>query len=380
MVDNFLFLGVTQSSEVLAWDLETLTGALMQDLSGNARTGTITGTTVVKNGAWANARSFNGTSDEISGGDVADMLATDFGVSIWVRTSASALSYLVSKRDVAIATNAGWAVRMDAGGTVTAEHSDGGSVITATSAALVNDNALHHVAVNWDRSANMQVYIDGLADGSASISAQSGSIDNAIDLFLARSGGATPNRLNGTLDELYIFSRLLTTAEIDAIARAPRTRLTSPDGATKIPLLDSRASMDITRTVTMPSITGNQVIDIDLRIAKRTFGVTGQTTPYGEFSAPEILGEIEKLIMTYASQANNPRIPSANTQGARMDFEWGHRNANEDWKRYFVRGAKMTPVKDNVVGGGADRIFNYQLAFSEGGKLSARGDPDELAG
>ncbi|MEE9593077.1 MAG: hypothetical protein V3W28_05805, partial [Thermoplasmata archaeon] len=184
----------------------------------------------------------------------------------------------------------------------------------------------------------------------------------------------------GDIDEVYVFSRLLTAAEINAIFRAPRTRLTSPDGATKIPLLDSRASIDIKRTVTLPAITGNQVIDIDLRIAKRTFGVTGKATPYGAFIAPEILGEIEKLIMTYASQPNNPRIPSANTQGARMDFEWGHRNSAGDWKRYFVRGASLTNVKDNEADGGADRIFNYQLAFTEGGKLSARGDPDELAG
>ena len=34
MPNTFLHLGVSQSSEVLAWDMETLNGALVKDLTG----------------------------------------------------------------------------------------------------------------------------------------------------------------------------------------------------------------------------------------------------------------------------------------------------------------------------------------------------------
>src|SRR5437016_2523457 len=66
MPNTFLHLGVSQSSEVLAWDMETLNGALVKDLTGNANDGTITGAALNPAGAWGKGRTFNGAGDNVA--------------------------------------------------------------------------------------------------------------------------------------------------------------------------------------------------------------------------------------------------------------------------------------------------------------------------
>src|SRR5947209_8199407 len=237
MPNTFLHLGVTQSSEVLAWDMETLNGALIKDLSGNGKDGTLSGAPLTTLGAWGQGRTFNGSSDSISAGNNGNMLSTDWSVSIWLKTSSATLQYAISKRDPGTSTNAGWAIRVNANGTVSAEHCDGsGAAIVATSAGTIGDGVFHNIIATWTRTGNLQIYIDNVADGFTSISAQQASSSNAVNLYVGRNANAAPSWFNGTLDEAYVFSRVLTTAEVKAIAKAVQVRLVSPDGTQKIPL------------------------------------------------------------------------------------------------------------------------------------------------
>lgn len=80
MANGLLFLGVSQTGEGLAYgmgDEEDLDGTDMKDHTSNGRHGTITGTVIINNGAWGKARTFDGVDDNISAGDVLDMLAGD---------------------------------------------------------------------------------------------------------------------------------------------------------------------------------------------------------------------------------------------------------------------------------------------------------------
>ena len=67
------------------WDMETLTGTMLKDLSGKGNDGTMTGTTSVS-GKVGNARSFNGTSDYVDIGSSSTINSvTDFTISSWVK-------------------------------------------------------------------------------------------------------------------------------------------------------------------------------------------------------------------------------------------------------------------------------------------------------
>lgn len=82
-------LASMDSSLVGYWDMETLTGTMLKDLSGKGNDGTFSGTTNVS-GRVGNARSFNGTSDSIDITSVPASLNITNAHSIlaWIKTSA----------------------------------------------------------------------------------------------------------------------------------------------------------------------------------------------------------------------------------------------------------------------------------------------------
>ncbi len=97
---------------------------------------------------------------------------------------------------------------------------------SADSATDLVDNKWHHVAVTFDRGASATYYVDGVPDGSPptrSISALSGkSVANTVHLAIgidSPEAFAGVNGFNGTIDEVIIFNRSLSAAQIYAIWR-----------------------------------------------------------------------------------------------------------------------------------------------------------------
>ena len=76
-------------------------------------------------------------------------------------------------------------------------------------------NTWHHIAVTYDGT-TLAIYVDGVLDASALKSL--GTIDSVLSMGKAISGGWTP--FNGLIDEVELFDRALTEAEIKAIFEA----------------------------------------------------------------------------------------------------------------------------------------------------------------
>lgn len=241
---NLEGIGSAQVGEAIAhWSFDEGSGTNALDSSTNNHDGTIVGATYVL-GRFDDALSFNGAnsyvfiSDSQSGGTSGsglDIGTRDWTVSAWVKTTASGM--VVTKMGFVGGANPdGWGLSVSGNGTVGAllHKSGGGTVnIFAGDGAIVNDGQWHHVAVVFNRAANMVRYVDGAASGTQySLSSLSGqSIDSTKQLRIgARAQTGDEIYFNGLVDDVSVFARVLSVEEIASLAgvEPPKPPVWSP--------------------------------------------------------------------------------------------------------------------------------------------------------
>ncbi len=165
------------------------------------------------------AYSFDGVNDIIEIPNTAKFnfgSNQDFTVEFWVKNSTSAGSRHW------IITNSGWSnnPRWQIGieyGVIRASIGDGMNTSAGTGSIIVNNGIWHHIAVVYDRSSNMSVYVDGTLDFSQSISYVN-NITNNINIGIGASTSPTGNHsfLNCEVDEVRIWNTARTSVDINA--------------------------------------------------------------------------------------------------------------------------------------------------------------------
>lgn len=102
--------------------------------------------------------------------NICNMGTKDLTFEAWIKTqSASNDIYLMSK-SAAKAANHRYGVALYGGKVKVFMQGNGGADVTPVGTKIVNDNLWHHIAVVFDRDANVSIYVDGVLDTSASIS------------------------------------------------------------------------------------------------------------------------------------------------------------------------------------------------------------------
>ncbi|MBI2766705.1 MAG: hypothetical protein HYX53_12470 [Chloroflexi bacterium] len=225
---------------MVAWyPLDELTGAAaVNDIAlapsstvnnvGTPRPGGLVGSPNGPNpvsGQVGGAMYFPGTYIEVAPQSDLDFGTGDFTIDAWIRpvtiVDANFLSLIVYKVDSAGIGYALYTQGNQSGGRELKLVMNG---TTYTSTALITSTAWYHVAVTVDRSSlSGAFYIDGLPAGTFNPIA--GSIDNTAPMLIGASflpGLLLPNvgRHEITIDELELFNRALTQAEIQAIFNA----------------------------------------------------------------------------------------------------------------------------------------------------------------
>jgi len=150
----------------------------------------------------------------------------DWTVAAWVNTTASGM--VATKMGFVGGSNPdGWVLSVSGNGTVGAvlHKSSVGTVnIFAGDGATVNDGQWHHIAVVFNRAANMVRYVDGSPTGTQSSLAflNGQSLDNTNQLRIgARDQSGDEIFFNGLIDEVRVYPRALSTDEIAALAGVP---------------------------------------------------------------------------------------------------------------------------------------------------------------
>lgn len=141
---------------------------------------------------------------------------TDFTVEFWMQASSGWAGdpAIVSNKNWAAGLNSGWNIALSAGGTGIDVNVADGATRADLDAGIVNDNAWHHIAVTFDRDANVTLYVDGVVAQSASM-AGIGNINTPYGIVMAQDGSlGYPFNYRGRLDELRLWNTLRTQTEI----------------------------------------------------------------------------------------------------------------------------------------------------------------------
>jgi hypothetical protein len=216
------------------WKFNEGTGTQASDSSGNGNDGTITGS-VWSNGKFGQALQCYGNGETVDIPDpangVLDFANGNFTLSAWVNTpvldSSSSGHSIVQKwlyneegiGGYALATRFGKYTLM-----LTGENT--------TMLWYGNDNSLNdlvpgmweHVVATFDRSGNVSMYVNGVLSYSKDISPYSDiDVSNTYDLFIGSRGGG--DGFNGSIDDVQVWSRVLSPDEIGSLYNATLNHL-----------------------------------------------------------------------------------------------------------------------------------------------------------
>jgi len=193
-----------------------------QDTSGSGNHGTATALSYVAGKVGAQAAQFNGTSSYVL---IPRSIQDDFTLAMWVKTTDTAGSagaqWWSGKGLVDGEVGGGgadWGTAIVNGKFVLGVGSSTGDTTIATS-TNVNDGAWHHVAATRNNTSGaMQVYVDGVLRGSGTGPTGSRTWPTSLRIGSLQTGN---NFLNGTLDDVRLYDRILAANEIAALFAPP---------------------------------------------------------------------------------------------------------------------------------------------------------------
>lgn len=165
---------------------------------------------------------FDGTDDYIQLGNILNQTTNDFTLEALVKMPYRSLGVenILCKRDPSNSMNAGFQIFKNASGFVGAIIGDGTADRIEVDGAQygLTNNKWHHIAAVFNRKGNLTIYVDGMADGSDSISSEQGSISNSADLRIGQNS-ASGETFRGNLANVRIYNRALSAEEISRNSR-----------------------------------------------------------------------------------------------------------------------------------------------------------------
>jgi subtilisin family serine protease len=211
------------------WKFDEGEGSIAYDSAGD-NDGTIYGPTWTT-GQINGALSFDGMNDYLR---VPDHYSLDVGTlnlsfAFWFKTNESSIEHMLAKRSSTTGpSNRVWdgysaALLADGKVNVHFRHSTSSdSDVVVTSTASYNDGNWHHLAGIYTRSANLEMYVDGVPEGTpGDISyAENKYIDLSQPLAIGCRivyGRSNDLYFNGTIDDVRIYDQALTAGEIEQL-------------------------------------------------------------------------------------------------------------------------------------------------------------------
>jgi hypothetical protein len=210
------------------WRLGEPSGLTAVDLVGG-KTGTISGgVTLGVSGALTDGTTgmtFDGTSGKVAMPATA-LGVTAFSFEAWFKSTSTTLSGLVTKSD---ASAKGRALVYDGHVRFWVYTAAGAPVFDLSTVPLYNDGTWHHAVGTWDGTTTgpaARVYVDGALVIQTPPAA--GAADDTKLLLIGSLDPGAAFFFNGSLDDIAIYPRPLTAAEVAAHYLAGKSSLTWP--------------------------------------------------------------------------------------------------------------------------------------------------------
>ena len=215
--------GNTPSGLVAAYGFEEASGTSVNDGSGNGNTGAVNAATWAT-GKYGGALSFNGSSSYVDLGNPSALnLTGSMTLSAWVMATSTPPDdgQIIAKSD----NVSGWQLKTTADTGVetfgVAVSPDGTSHVQRYSQTVRALNTWYYVAGVYNASAQtLDIYVNGALDnGTLKGTVPASQFDSSVNVNIgARSGGFY---FNGLIDEVRIYNRALSAAEIQSDMASP---------------------------------------------------------------------------------------------------------------------------------------------------------------
>lgn len=201
------------------WKLNEGSGTTASDSSGNGNTGTLTNGPTWTSGKLGGALSFDGVDDYVDAGNLnLDWTNINFTAEAWASLNAGTPNNyrgIVGNRFGAGGAN-WWTLGTPSANIIAVEYTTGGLI--QTNFAPVGAGWNHYVVVK--EGTTIKIYINGVFNTSGSIGATN--IGGITNEFRVGIWYAYSQIWNGLIDEVRIYNRALSAAEIAAIYNATK--------------------------------------------------------------------------------------------------------------------------------------------------------------
>ena len=258
-------------AQIAAYALDETSGTTAADSSGNGHNGTLTNGPTWVAGKYGNALSFDGSNDYATIGDV-DIPGTAFTLSLWIKHAAA---------------QSGWGsvvmkpltYGFEASGNNLYFGVGNGSNWSAEPSLPMDVGVWQHVAAVFTGS-SLSLYKNGVQVGSA----VGASLTNSNVPLLFGSWTGSAEFFNGQIDNVRLYDRALTLAEIQADMNAPIGGVTPPDTTPPQVSVTSPASgSQVSGTIALAATASDNigVVGVQFFVDGAAVGAEDTTSPYG---------------------------------------------------------------------------------------------------
>jgi autotransporter-associated beta strand protein len=205
---------------VVWWKLDETAGTTASDASGYNNAGTLSNMSAP--GCWTVGKINNGltfaTDDYVSNTDIGSLSGT-LSVAFWMKRNGKPST--VNERLVSLpqASDSGLDIAIDRISGYAVIDNEGGGLTTSLIASVdVCDNAWHHIAISRTGASApvFKIYVDGVLRGTDSNAANT--LLTFTKLFAGAGGGPTVySYFNGQIDDVRVYNRALSDAEIQGV-------------------------------------------------------------------------------------------------------------------------------------------------------------------
>jgi hypothetical protein len=283
-----------------SWHLDEGSGTTAYDNSGYNNDGNLVNGPAWVDGKFGKALSFDGVNDYIDAGNSSSLNfgTGDFSVELWIKTSQTEQD-IIGKLG---AIGDGWVIYSLTTGEVDFSVFGSNNSPDVFGITKINDSIWHHV-VGVRNGNNAILYVDGTFENSLNIGTI-GSTNTTSPLIMGINEGANNIYFNGTIDEVRVYSRSLSTEEISDLynyygytttnysGRVLVRKYTSPEPTYSI------GAEEYTPTTTLPLVTGVPLLSRTLVGIAIGFGVLAfMLKTIFDINAKEIISNPEGVVM-----------------------------------------------------------------------------------
>ena len=239
--------GPTSGGLVAAFAFDESSGTTALDASGNSNTGTIAGATrTAGKSGFGNALNFDGSGDLVRVNSSNSLnLSSGMTLEAWVRPTASQTGWraIVHRESVAYflhASHEGGDLQPAAGGSF-----GGKNALAVLASSALTLNTWTHLASTYDGT-TLRLYVNGTLAGSRPVN---GSIETSSDPLYIGGNKQWGENFQGQIDEVRIYNRALSPAEILAdrdkpVGSSSGGILPSPSPVSDLPTIDEPIAAD----------------------------------------------------------------------------------------------------------------------------------------